>query len=493
MILYFFVIGAIIVSFLILLSPFHRIMYILSIFLSFYYFGLALYTLSSISLPIYYQELNDYMFIDMFSIYSTLVTTLVFCFAAIYAGGYVENLIETGELNRENLKLFYLSFNFLNTFIILAFFSNNMALFLIFAELTTIFGAVLIVTLNAKENIDAAIKYIFVVSSSMVFAFMGMVFLYAITQSYSYDGIGTLNWNLLVILASNSAHLSSSLLLMASVFINIGLMAKAGIAPFHSWLPHAHSMAPSVISTVLSGAVLNVGIYGVIRMYSILRQTSIQTLVSQLLILFGLLSMGIGVFSMLQQRNLKMFIDFSSTEQMGFILIAIGIGTHDAIYWAIFYMLAHSLIKALLFLSAGILHRQYKSNEIHSMINALQLQPIASWGLIIGSVAVVGLPPFILFFPKFLILVQIASNSLVLLIFVLFFFLIAVTAYTIIGTQIFSQMTVHKGLDVIKKYTTPKLMNLPIVVLSIFIIFLGIIIPTGLQNILTNITNELIL
>ena len=485
--IYYFITVSIAFVLLITLSRSHRFMNFFSILLSLSLFSLTVYTIQNASLPVYYSELYNYVFIDAFNLYTVLINEIVFTLAGLYALGYIESLVSHGELHKKNLKLFYISFNLLNIFIMLTFFSNNLALFLIFAELTTIFGALLISTLNAKENIDAALKYIFVVSSTMVFAFLGILFLYALTQKYNS---ATLNWNELVLL-SQKTPLIASYTILTFVFVNLGMIAKAGIAPFHTWLPHAHSTAPSVISTVLSGAVLNVGIYGLIRLFFIYRNTSALSFVSGLLLFFGFLSMGIGVFSMYQQRNLKMLIAFSSIEQMGFMAVAIGIGTENSIYWVIYYMMMHSLAKSLLFLSAGIMHRQYKSNELISMINVLKLQPLASIGLMVGTFSVLGFPPFALFFPKIFIISEIAKNSLILLALVLFFFLIAISAYTVLFIRLFTKLTVHKDLDVIKNYNSPILMKIPLIVLILSLFIFGIYVPPWFENLVMTIKGYL--
>ena len=485
--IYYFITVSIAFVLLITLSRSHRFMNFFSILLSLSLFSLTVYTIQNASLPVYYSELYNYVFIDAFNLYTVLINEIVFTLAGLYALGYIESLVSHGELHKKNLKLFYISFNLLNKFIMLTFFSNNLALFLIFAELTTIFGALLISTLNAKENIDAALKYIFVVSSTMVFAFLGILFLYALTQKYNS---ATLNWNELVLL-SQKTPLIASYTILTFVFVNLGMIAKAGIAPFHTWLPHAHSTAPSVISTVLSGAVLNVGIYGLIRLFFIYRNTSALSFVSGLLLFFGFLSMGIGVFSMYQQRNLKMLIAFSSIEQMGFMAVAIGIGTENSIYWVIYYMMMHSLAKSLLFLSAGIMHRQYKSNELISMINVLKLQPLASIGLMVGTFSVLGFPPFALFFPKIFIISEIAKNSLILLALVLFFFLIAISAYTVLFIRLFTKLTVHKDLDVIKNYNSPILMKIPLIVLILSLFIFGIYVPPWFENLVMTIKGYL--
>ncbi|WP_269850593.1 proton-conducting transporter transmembrane domain-containing protein [Methanosarcina horonobensis] len=143
------------------------------------------------------------------------------------------------------------------------------------------------------------------------------------------------------------------------------------------------------------------GIYGIIRMYALLRESSAAPQASSILLAAGVFSIALASFSMFQQRNLKRLIAFSSVEHMGLLLIGIGIGTPLALFWALFYMLVHVLVKETLLFSAGILHRQYRSNMREDMRDVFKLQPRAAWGLILGSIAIVGMPPFPLFPAKF--------------------------------------------------------------------------------------------
>jgi hydrogenase-4 component F len=178
---------------------------------------------------------------------------------------------------------------------------------------------------------------------------------------------------------------------------------------------------------------------------------------------------------------------------MGFMLIAISIGTELIIYWLLFYMFIHALIKALLFFSAGILHRQYRSNEVDTMFDTLRLQPIASIGLTVGSISILGIPPFGMFLPKFMILTQIILYSdLLLLIGVLFFFVIAISSFAKFDTKLFSNFLVHE-FDSIRKYESSLLMKLPILILTLLIFIIGIFIPLEIQNFISSIVKIIIL
>jgi len=215
-----------------------------------------------VPVPTFY--FNRYLFVDSLVIYEVLIASGIFLLSACYARGYVRSLLEDGEIKPRELRLFYIAFNLLLPTVIFAFYCNNLALFWILLELTTVISAILIVTLNAKENILAALKYVFTASSAMLFSIIGLIILFAVTSRTM--GAGTLNWDVLMKVA---AGLPPQLFTMSFIFIFIGFAAKAGIVPFHMWLPQAHAKAPSVISVLLSAVLLNIGAYGILRMYAV--------------------------------------------------------------------------------------------------------------------------------------------------------------------------------------------------------------------------------
>ncbi|MDD1689847.1 MAG: hydrogenase membrane subunit [Methanoregula sp.] len=433
---------------------------------------------------------SQYFFIDHLGLFEVLISAIIFLLAAIYARGYVEGLIETHELGKGSLKLFYGAWAFLLTVILLAFFSDNLALFWIFAELTTIVSAMLVAILYARDNIDAAIKYIFIASVSMLFSFVGLVFLFEISRSVS--GEGTLNWTVLV----QQAHLfPTGMMIAAFALVFIGFAAKSGIFPFHTWLPEAHARAPSAVSAILSGVLLNVGIYGIIRVFAIVHQTPAVTTLSPLLLVFGLLTVGIAALSMLPQKNLKKLIAFSSVENMGILLIGLAIATPLAIFWVLFHIMAHAFTKASLFFSAGILHRQYHStlsaDAVDDIRDVFRLQPLAAWGVILGGLAIIGMPLFPIFFSKLFILMQLGAVSLPALIILLFLLFITAVSlgYYVIST--FTQVSRPETRDDIVAYDTPLGMKVPVIILLILMVFLGTVFTTGEITFLDRIVAEL--
>jgi len=413
--------------------------------------------------------------IDHLNLLLMLVTGLIFTCASIYAVGYIDGLVRAGELNRRSLRIFYIGFSLLLFATTMAYFAPNVAQYWIFAELTTVFSALLVAILAVKENIDASLKYIFVCSTSMLFSFIGVIFLFELVRQKT--GTGSLDWQMIL---ANASTCDSGMLGIACIFCFIGFAAKSGIVPLHTWLPEAHAKAPSAVSAVLSGAILNVGMYGIIRIAGIVHQTTIATQISLLLIIFGMITMSVACFSMLKQTGTKRLIAFSSIENMGFLLLASGIGTPVALFWMLYHMMGHSVVKAGLFFSAGIIHRQYKSHipgaedEIGDLF---RMQPFAAAAFIIGSVAIIGTPLFPLFLSKFGILLQAGNLSL-------YIPLLALLLFALAGVAMFRFILAIMGRtfadgEAPVQYIVPMWMKAPVVFLLALSVLMGIMMVPG--------------
>ncbi len=453
-----------------------------SIIHSLFLLGLTLTILISADLPVYYLS-ERYFAIDRLAGYEILIATIVFSLAAVYARGYIKNLIDTGEIESNNTRLFYGTFNLLLTVIVLSFLANNIALFWIFLELSTLLSALLILILKAKENIIASLKYIFIASSAMIFSFIGIIILFALSRDVLEAG--SLNWDTLSEIASS---LSAAPFGLAFLLLFIGFGAKSGLVPFHTWLPTAHSRAPSVVSAILSGVLLNIGIYGIIRLNAIAVQTPVAAELKLFLIIAGIISIAIPAFCLISRTNTKKFIAFSSIEHMGLLILGIGLSSPLVLYWVLFHKLAHSLSKALLFFCAGIFHRQYESNKYFQVKNAFKLQPLASWGIILGSISVIGTPLFPIFLSKLNILMGLANFSMPLLFIVLFLLFLVAGGFVYYMVRLFSQ---NDNETQIKPYNTPYSMRWPIIVAAVALIILGLYMPEGLSNLLGGIVTDL--
>ena len=318
----------------------------------------------------------------------------------------------------------------------------------------------------------------------MLFSFIGLILIFTLTENNF--GAGTLNWSSLMSIAST---LSPAIMFAAFIFTFVGFAAKSGIVPFHAWLPSAYSKAPAPVSAILSGCVTSVGIYGIIRVYAIASQTSELPKISWFLISFGLISMVIAALTMLNQVNLKKLIGYSTVENMGFLLVGLGIGTPLALFWMLFYTLAHAFTKASLFFSAGILHHQYKSVRMEHIKNVFKFQPFAAWSLILGTVAIIGMPLSAIFLPKLSILLESAKLSPYLLLGLLIVFLFVAGAFGIFMIKLLSKK--EEDTPGVKRYAASLGMKIPIVILLVTVFVLGVFFPQQLTNLLNSIVSEL--
>ncbi len=473
------------------LSSTHRRMNAACVLQGLLYTGLSAYLLLPGSLPVTQSVFgSQYFFIDSFGLYQILIASVLFTLAAVYAGGYVASLVESGELEKGSLRLFSAAWILLLLVLVMAFSSDNLALFWIFAELTTILSAVLVAILAARENIDAAIKYIFIASASMLFSFVGLIFLFETSRTVL--GAGTLNWTALM---AHAASFPPGLTAAAFALVFIGFAAKSGIFPFHTWLSEAHAKAPSAVSALLSAVLLNVGIYGILRVFSIARQTPAADSLAAFIGIFGFLTVAIAAFSMLAEKNLKKLIAFSSIENMGLLLIGIAVATPVAIFWVLFHIMAHSLTKASLFFSAGILHRQYLSHlsadAVDDIRDVFRFQPLAAWGIIIGGLAIAGMPLFPVFFSKFFILLALGKVSLPALFVLLFLLFVAAGALGYFVITTFSRTTGQDMPMDITQYVTPLSMRFSLVILLGLVFLAGIVFLQPEASFLDAIVREL--
>ncbi|PKL60453.1 MAG: hydrogenase membrane subunit [Methanomicrobiales archaeon HGW-Methanomicrobiales-4] len=455
----------------------HRAMSLLGVLHS---ASLLLVTIILMASPGEWKENTSLFMIDHLNLLLMLITGIIFTCASVYAVGYIDGLVRSGELDRRSLRIFYLGFSLLLLVTTMTLLSPNMAQFWIFAELTTIFSALLIAILAVKDTIDASLKYIFVCSTSMLFSFIGVIFFFELVRNAT--GTGSLEWQ---ILQEEAAGFDAGMLGIASIFLFIGFAAKSGIVPLHTWLPEAHAKAPSAVSAVLSGAILNVGMYGILRMVGIVNQSNIWGQTSLLLLIFEMITMSVACFSMLRQTNTKKLIAFSSIENMGFLLLATGIGTPIAIFWMLFHMMGHSLVKAGLFFSAGILHRQYHSHiqgEEDRISDLFRLQPFAAGAFILGSIAIIGTPLFPIFLSKFGILLEAGKISLYIPLIALVLFAIAAVALfrhllSVMGTE-------SPAGEAPAPYLAPRWMRAPVIFLLLLSGAIGLFMIPGEEEFL---------
>jgi hydrogenase-4 component F len=275
--------------------------------------------------------------------------------------------------------------------------TNNVGFMWIAIEATTITSAMLIPLHITKASVEASWKYILIGSVGIALAFGGTVLGYFDFVSLVGRQGDALNWTVLM---ASASRLHPQIIQLAFVFILIGYGTKAGLAPMHTWLPDAHSEAPAPLSAMMSGVLLAVALYAIMRWEAVVNVAVGTRFTDDLFIAMGLLSLTIGSFSLVIQRNYKRMLAYSSIEHIGLIAVGLALGPLGT-FAAMLHLLNHALAKSTTFLLAGrVLHR-YHTTEIGRVSGLLQVMPWTGGLFALGVLAVIGLPPFGLFMSEF--------------------------------------------------------------------------------------------
>ncbi|MBI4485145.1 MAG: hydrogenase 4 subunit F [Acidobacteria bacterium] len=276
---------------------------------------------------------------------------------------------------------------------------QNVALMWVAIEATTIMSAMLIPLVRTKASVEASWKYLLICSVGIALAFAGTVLAYFDFVTTAGEVPDALTW---LVLRGSAHALHPELLQLAFAFIVVGYGTKAGLAPKHTWLPDAHSEAPSPISAMMSGVLLAVAVYAIARWKAVIDAAVDPAFTNNVLIGFGLLSVAIGSFSLVIQRHYKRMLAYSSVEHMGLVSIGLALGPLGA-FAAWLHVVNHAVAKSASFLLAGRVLRRYRTTEIDQVTGLLQVMPWTGTLLAAGILALVGLPPFGLFVSEFLL------------------------------------------------------------------------------------------
>lgn len=363
--------------------------------------------------------------VDALSAYFLLLVNTVAFFAALHIPSFLEadsersstRVLEPTQnwfhqiIRGLNQKLstepaFLLLFSLFHVSMLLVPLMDNLALLWLFIEITTIVSAPLVGYRQDVKAEEAAFKYIILSSTGILFAFLATIFLIGNVPP-ELAGLEGLNWSTL----RDNLPPKSNIPFVEFIFLLalLGYGTKAGFFLLHTWLPDAHGQAPSPVSALLSGVLLKSALYAILRFYVItnLALGNRGAFTSSILLAVGLVSLVAAALFILKENRFKRVMAYHSLEYIGIITFAIGLGTSLSIYSALFLMLAHALIKALMFLGYGLVKRAYAQNGIHEaadITGVFQQMPAASLVLSLGGLALVGVPPFGVFLSKFMIL-----------------------------------------------------------------------------------------
>jgi hydrogenase-4 component F len=320
-------------------------------------------------------------------------TAVVYFLASIYAVGYMRLLPE----EHDRLPQFYALFALFAATMVCGPLMNNIGVYWIAIELTTLVSTFLVGFEKGQEAIEAAWKYIIVVSAGISLALLGTVLFYwagSLVIGPTYD----ITWDAL---RHAAPQMNPALTQMAFLLVLVGYGTKAGLAPMHTWLPDAHSEGPAPVSAMLSGALLNTAMLGVARFLTITDAASSSLLPRTVLVGFGAFSLFVAALFIVRQRGIKRLMAYSSVEHMGVLAMGFGFGGPLAIAAVLYHMLNHSLNKSLMFFGAGNVMRLFGTKDIDEIRGVWTRFPVTGSLWLAGAVAITGAPPFGLFLSEF--------------------------------------------------------------------------------------------
>jgi len=418
---------------------------------------------------------NNYVYIDAFNAFFIMILVIVFFIVTIYSVGYIKVDISENVISKRNVTYFFTGYHLFMLTIISVMILNNLALVWIAIEFTTLASALLIAFYRRPSSLEAAWKYLIIGSLGITLALFGILFLFAASTEVVSNTYDAFNWTVLMDIA---ADLDPMWVTIAFVFVLIGYGTKAGLAPLHFWLPDAHSEAPSPISAMLSGVLLNTALYGMLRIYLIVNET-LQGAVQTWLIFFGLFSIGLMVPFILVQRNYKRMLAYSSVEHIGVIVFGIGIGGPLGIYGAMLHTLNHSLVKSMLFMAAGNIFQKFKSMEMSRVTGLFNRMPFTSVVYTIGILAIAGTPPLNIFISEWTIMLA-GFNAQKMLLTILFItFILVIFAGMIVAL---ARMTFGDANDDIVRGEVSLWTSIPLIIPLILVIGLAFYIPNAIET-----------
>jgi hydrogenase-4 component F len=284
---------------------------------------------------------------------------------------------------------------------LLALLTNDMGILWVAMEAATLTTVLLVSVYRTAASLEAAWKYFILCGVGIAQALFGTVLLYMAAEKVIGAQGGALLWTHL---DAAKHQLDPRIITLAFAFLFIGYGTKVGLVPVHNWLPDAHAEGPTPVSAVLSGLLLNVALYAILRCKVLADGALRSALAGQLMMGFGLLSVVAAAFFISRQRDAKRMFAYSSIEHMGLITFAFGLGGAVATYAGLLHMTVHSLIKSAIFFAVGHASQKAGTQVMSEIRGLIRASPMVGWGLMLGSLAILGMPPFGVFASEFLIL-----------------------------------------------------------------------------------------
>jgi hydrogenase-4 component F len=381
--------------------------------------------LTALSLFVVEPQSGPYLLVDDLNKVFILLTTFVAFTTSVFSASYIEHEIEIGRLKPSYVRFYHAMYQVLMFGMNLALTANNIGLMWVAIELATLTTVLMVGIYRTHEALEAAWKYFILGSVGIALALFGTILIYMAAKPVIGEGLDAMVWSVLV---TQAAKFDPALLNVAFVFLLLGYGTKVGLAPLHAWLPDAHAEGPTPISAVLSGLLLNVALYALLRFKMLLALNPAAIAPGPLMVTMGLISCVFAAFMLYRRRDIKRMFAYSSIEHMGIIVFAFGMGGPLANFAGLLHMTMHSLTKSAIFFAVGHIAQVKGTQKIADIGGLTVTHPVLGWGLVAGVVAIAGLPPLGIFMSEFLVVSSTFGRAPWLVLILVFGILVALGA-----------------------------------------------------------------
>jgi hydrogenase-4 component F len=374
--------------------PGYRLTSRLNVLAAFFTFATA------VSLFVVEPVSGPYLLVDDLNKVFIVLTTFVGFTTSAFSASYIGHEIEIGRLKLNYVRFYHAMYQVLMFAMNLALVANNIGLMWVAIEIATLTTVLMVGIYRTHAALEAAWKYFILGSVGIALALFGTILIYMAARPVIGEGLNAMVWTVLV---TQAAKFDPALLNVAFVFLLLGYGTKVGLAPLHAWLPDAHAEGPTPISAVLSGLLLNVALYALLRFKMLLALNPVALAPGPLMVTMGLISCVFAAFMLYKRRDIKRMFAYSSIEHMGIIVFAFGMGGPLANFAGLLHMTMHSLTKSAIFFAVGHIAQVKGTQKIADMGGLTVTNPVLGWGLVLGVVAIAGLPPLGIFMSEFLV------------------------------------------------------------------------------------------
>lgn len=348
------------------------------------------------------------VYIDALSAFILFIVTFIGLSCSLYTWTYLDDYVARGMITPRRLSRFFVLFHVFLFAMIVATMANSLGVLWVAIEGTTLATTFLIAFFRKREGLEAGWKYLILCSVGIALALFGTVLTYYSSVRVLGDESAALNVTKLIEVAG---QLDPHVLKLAFIFLLVGYGTKIGLVPMHAWVPEAYSEAPAPVTAMLAGVLETVAVYAVLRSKAIMDQALPTAFTGNLLMLFGLISFMVAALFILIQRDYKRLFAYSSVEHMGLAMVGFGVGGPVGTFGGLFHLLNHALAKSLAFFAAGNVYRRFDTREIGEVRGMAKVQPVTAVAMLVGGLALVGMPPFSMFASEVMVVSALATQS----------------------------------------------------------------------------------